>query len=96
MPIYEYVCSGCGEVEEYILPMEHNPPACDKCDEPTNRVVSAASFHLKGSGWAKDGYAGKFAGGSGYKEGEALKKATAEAKQDLKNTQDSLEKKSRA
>ena len=50
MPIYDYECRLCGEVTEVIDP----PPKC--CGRPTRKKVTKTSFHLKGRGWASDGY----------------------------------------
>ena len=96
MPIYDYVCPKCSEGDEYFLPMSHEAPVCEKCGVEMSKMISMASFHLKGGGWAKDGYSSRYANtGAGYKPGEALKKATEGAKQDLSDTMDSLDKKSK-
>ncbi|MGF1615069.1 MAG: FmdB family zinc ribbon protein [Gammaproteobacteria bacterium] len=53
MPIYEYECSACGHRLETIQRM-NDPPleTCDNCNQPTLRkMVSAAGFRLKGTGW---------------------------------------------
>lgn len=53
MPIYEYQCQSCGEQTE-ILEKVNTPPTteCPHCQANTlRRLVSAPSFHLKGSGW---------------------------------------------
>ena len=53
MPIYEYRCKECAhEVEE--LQKLSDPPlvTCPACGKPTlQKLVSAAGFQLKGSGW---------------------------------------------
>ena len=58
MPIYEYQCSKCGVVEA-IQKFNDQPlkecPVC-KTSNP-QKIVSAAAFHLKGSGWYKSDYA---------------------------------------
>lgn len=62
MPTYEYRCtnSGCScqwETEQKIT----EPPleTCPKCGRKTaERLISKTSFVLKGSGWAREGYAG--------------------------------------
>ena len=62
MPIYEYKCESCGHVMEVLAKLGDPPPLCEstgsveKCESPTKRVVSLNTFHLKGSGWYKDGY----------------------------------------
>lgn len=53
MPIYEYECQACGEtcelVQKFNDPVATECPTC-KADE-LKKLVSAASFHLKGGGW---------------------------------------------
>lgn len=53
MPIYEYRCEACGEHTELVQKVT-DPPAveCPHCHKETlQKLVSAAAFHLKGSGW---------------------------------------------
>ena len=53
MPIYEYECGACGDRHEFIQKFSDSPkrkcPACGALK--LKRLVSAAAFHLKGSGW---------------------------------------------
>lgn len=53
MPIYEYHCNRCGHNFEAMQSFNENPihlcPNCNGVD--VNRLVSAPSFHLKGTGW---------------------------------------------
>ena len=53
MPIYEYECGACGERREFIQKFSDGPkrkcPACGA--SRLKRLVSAAAFHLKGTGW---------------------------------------------
>ena len=54
MPIYEYQCSSCGHEESMLEKMD--APRAKKCpacggDGRLQRLVSAAGFRLKGSGW---------------------------------------------
>jgi putative FmdB family regulatory protein len=53
MPIYEYRCSDCGFQDEYLQKVSEVPlTVCPSCGKPTLRkLVSAAGFQLKGSGW---------------------------------------------
>jgi len=62
MPIYEYRCSQCGhELEAMQKLSEAALTQCPSCRADTLvKLVSAAGFHLKGSGW----YATDFRGGS--------------------------------
>lgn len=59
MPIYEYVCRHCGHDFETILKTTDPAPPCPKCHQDVEKKVSLSAFHLKGSGWYKDLYAGK-------------------------------------
>ena len=62
MPIYEYRCSQCGhELEVMQKISEAALTECPSCHAETlTKLVSAAGFQLKGSGW----YATDFKGGS--------------------------------
>lgn len=53
MPIYEYQCSACGHRVEVIQKMSDSPlETCESCKQPALRkLVSAAGFRLKGTGW---------------------------------------------
>jgi putative FmdB family regulatory protein len=71
MPIYEYRCGNCGFEKEYLQKL--SDPAitdCPSCGHAQMRkLVSAAGFQLKGTGW----YATDFKGNG---------KAPAAAKKD--------------
>ncbi len=53
MPIYEYRCSDCGFQDEFL--QKHSDPlltVCPSCGKETfKKLLSAAGFQLKGSGW---------------------------------------------
>ncbi len=53
MPIYEYRCKNCGaEVEMWQKISDKPAKTCPECGRRTlERLISASSFHLKGSGW---------------------------------------------
>nr|VFJ61014.1 MAG: putative regulatory protein, FmdB family [Candidatus Kentron sp. FW]VFJ62492.1 MAG: putative regulatory protein, FmdB family [Candidatus Kentron sp. FW] len=53
MPIYEYECSECNHRMEVIQKISDTPLRdCPACNKPSLRkLVSAASFRLKGTGW---------------------------------------------
>ncbi len=53
MPIYEYECGACGERREFIQKFSDSPKRkCPECGAlKLKRLISAAAFHLKGSGW---------------------------------------------
>ena len=53
MPIYEYRCKECGEELERLQRLNDEPLRdCPSCGKPAlRRLMSAAGFRLKGSGW---------------------------------------------
>ena len=62
MPIYEYRCAACGFQKEYLQKMSDALLTdCPECGTASLRkMVTAAGFQLKGSGW----YATDFKNGS--------------------------------
>jgi putative FmdB family regulatory protein len=85
MPIYEYRCSSCGFQKEFLQKMS-DPllTVCPSCSKETfSKMVTAAGFQLKGSGWyvtdfrnngekasGKAGGVSAAAGGEGGAEGK--------------------------
>ncbi len=69
MPFYEYRCGSCGHEFEAMQKMSDGPLVdCPGCEEPELvKLVSAAGFRLKGSGW----YETDFKGSSRKKDTEA-------------------------
>jgi len=53
MPIYEYQCNSCGHKLEALQKISDKPlKDCPKCEKAElNKLISAASFRLKGGGW---------------------------------------------
>ena len=78
MPIYEYRCDACGHEKEVLQRMSDKPlTKCPKCGKRRfHKLVSAAGFQLKGTGW----YATDFKN-SGAKK-PAAKADKPESKQD--------------
>ena len=74
MPIYEYRCGSCGHQQEFIQKFGADPLTdCPECEQPALRkLVSAAAFHLKGSGWYQ----------TDFKDGGKKKPDTKDEKQD--------------
>lgn len=62
MPIYEYRCDACGHQKEHLQKMSDPVlTECPACGQAAyNKLLTAAGFQLKGSGW----YATDFKGGS--------------------------------
>jgi len=58
MPIYEFRCTECDEISEEMLSFRDTTKTikCPICNNKSERIMSLGSFHLKGSGWYKDGY----------------------------------------
>ncbi len=88
MPIYEYRCSECGFQDEFLQklsdPLMTVCPSCGK--EGLKKLLSAAGFQLKGSGW----YATDFKG-SGSKPVAAAESKTeskTESKSETKSSGD--------
>lgn len=62
MPIYAFECQACGHSFEVMQKMsEPAPTVCSACGKPElKKLLSAAGFQLKGSGW----YVTDFKGGA--------------------------------
>jgi putative FmdB family regulatory protein len=77
MPIYEYRCDACGFQKEFLQKMSDAPlTTCPECNKATlSKLLSAAGFQLKGSGW----YATDFKGGAKPKEEKKEEKKEAAA-----------------
>ena len=58
MPIYEFRCTECDEISEEMLSFKDKTKTikCPICGSRSEKILSLGSFHLKGSGWYKDGY----------------------------------------
>ena len=59
MPIYEYKCEVCTNIEEQIQRHDVYEIECPICNNTAKRIISLSSFELKGGGWYKDGYGSK-------------------------------------
>jgi putative FmdB family regulatory protein len=81
MPIYEYRCAACGFQEEHLQKVSEPPlTVCPSCGKPKfAKLLSAAGFQLKGSGW----YATDFKGGA--KPAKDKADAKPEAKNEAKS-----------
>jgi putative FmdB family regulatory protein len=78
MPIYQYRCSNCGHQEDFLQKLSDPPHTrCARCgQEALSKMVTAAGFQLKGSGWYATDFKGsgskpaaKAEGGSDAKDG---------------------------
>lgn len=77
MPIYEYRCGECGFQKEFLQRMSDAPlKDCPECGKPAlTKMVSAAGFQLKGTGW----YATDFKNGSAKPAAKAAGAGAAKA-----------------
>ncbi|RMD78436.1 MAG: zinc ribbon domain-containing protein [Gammaproteobacteria bacterium] len=93
MPIYEYECQACGHRLEALQRLSDDPLTdCPACGEAKLvKLVSAAAFQLKGTGWyvtdfrdkgkkkaegRSEGKAGGSGGASGKEAGTGAKAAS--------------------
>jgi putative FmdB family regulatory protein len=65
MPIYEYRCTSCGFEQEVLQKISEAPltdcPSCGKA--AFSKLISAAGFQLKGTGWYATDFRGNAKGG---------------------------------
>ena len=83
MPIYEYRCLECQHQEEHLQKVSDPVlKVCPNCGKETyQKLLSAAGFQLKGSGW----YATDFKSKPAEKKPEAKAEAKTEAKTEAKS-----------
>jgi putative FmdB family regulatory protein len=69
MPIYAYKCADCGHEKEVLQKISDAPLTdCPSCGHPAMaKMVTAAGFQLKGSGWYATDFRNKDSGGKGGK-----------------------------
>ena len=78
MPLYEYKCDQCGKVFEKMQKFSDSPLAThEECGGTVERLISAPSFHFKGSGWYVTDYA---KGGKSEPNGSGNKNEGSEKK----------------
>ena len=67
MPIYAYKCADCGHEKEVLQKITDAPLTdCPDCGHPSMvKMVTAAGFQLKGSGWYATDFRNKDSGGKG-------------------------------
>lgn len=91
MPIYEYRCQACGHRLEKLQKLSDAPLVdCPACGQPSlTKLVSAAGFRLKGSGWyetdfKKDGKRNLFGESDSAKKDGATETGKSDSKSDAK------------
>ena len=84
MPLYEYLCSKCGEKFEVIEKFSDEPLKRHKgCRGSVHRLVSSPALHFKGSGWYVNDYA------KGGAKSESTSDGKAESKGESKSSESS-------
>jgi len=59
MPVYEYQCDACRHQFELRQKFSDAPTeTCPECGGAVKKLISSASFALKGGGWYTEGYGG--------------------------------------
>ena len=83
MPIYEYRCSSCGFQKEYLQKVtDPVKTVCPECGKKTfSKMLTAAGFHLKGSGW----YATDFRNSKPAAKTESKAESKGETKSEAKS-----------
>lgn len=96
MPIYEYQCAICGHQLEFFQKVSDQPlTECPKCHKNTlNKLISATSFQLKGTGWYATDFRDK--GKSKPKEESSSEKPTGEKESPPKEKLKGSEEKAKA
>jgi len=91
MPIYEYLCNSCGVRKEHIQKMSDAPiRTCPKCGGTEyNKLISAAGFQLKGSGWYVTDFKNKPAPVAAKSEKSDTQAQSPESKTDSKAVSES-------
>lgn len=88
MPIYPYVCSACGHEFDMLQKVSDDAlKQCPECGvESLRRKLTAAAFHLKGTGWYETDFKNKEKKKE-QKEGKESAKEKAEGKKDDAKTE---------
>jgi len=92
MPIYEYRCTSGHKFEAFQAMADDSLTACEVCEAPVERVLSAPAIHFKGSGFYTTDYAKKGAANSssnGESKGEASSSSKDGSKSDSSSMGDS-------
>lgn len=84
MPIYEYRCGSCGHEKEVLQRMSDKPlTKCPECGKRTfHKLVSAAGFQLKGTGWYATDFKNSGAKPAAKQGKSGSKQDKSESKQD--------------
>lgn len=87
MPVYEYQCSACGQIEEALQKISESPlETCSHCKGHLKKLISQSSFHLKGSGWYVTDYGGKKTGADATSDTKSDSKSKVSKSKESKTT----------
>ena len=90
MPMYEYECAKCHTIFEALQKFSDGPLRKHQgCGGKVTRLLSAPSFHFKGSGFYVTDYAKSGSKGDAGSESKAESSSTAETKADVSKPADS-------
>ena len=90
MPIYEYECTKCGNIEEALQKISDKPlKKCGHCSGKLQKLVSPSTFHLKGSGWYVTDYANRSSENASATKSKGDKPAKKEKKSKAADGKDS-------
>ena len=85
MPVYEYQCTKCGQIEEAFQKILEAPlETCSHCKGHLKKLISQSTFHLKGSGWYVTDYGGAKTSAETKSETNPDTKTKTETKADTK------------
>ena len=89
MPIYEYSCAKCGKTIEVIQKMSDKPLKTHAgCGGKLTKLISAAGFQFKGTGWYVTDYARKSHGETKAESKDSAGTSTAKEGGDDKSSSD--------
>jgi putative FmdB family regulatory protein len=90
MPIYEYRCRACGFEKEYLQKHADAPiEVCERCGQAAmSKLLSAAGFQLKGSGWYATDFKNAGAKPKPTAESDGQEASSGKEGKDAKDTKD--------
>ena len=90
MPIYEYRCRACGFEKEYLQKHADAPiEVCERCGQAAmSKLLSAAGFQLKGSGWYATDFKNAGAKPKPTAESDGQEASSGKESKDAKDTKD--------
>ena len=91
MPIYAYECGACGATHDFLQKMSEGPKRkCPSCGGlRLRKQVTAAAFHLKGTGWYATDFRDNDKKKAKKEEGRAEDKAESAGKGESGSSSDS-------